>query len=93
MLSSKRNATYLSKTSQNDLLACIKEYIQQETVKEIKRQNEGPYFGLSADEVTNVSNWEQLGVIVHYIKNSRPVEKLLEYASCDDIKGGSIETF
>ena len=61
--------------SQNDLLACIKEYIQQEIVKEIKRQNEGPYFGLSADEVTDVPNWEQLGVIVRYIKNSRPVEK------------------
>ena len=26
MLSSKRNTTYLSKTSQNDLLACVKEY-------------------------------------------------------------------
>ena len=40
-----------------------------------------------------MSNWEQLGVIVRYIKNSRPVEKLLEYVICDDIKGRSIATF
>ena len=58
MLSSKRNTTYLSKTSQNDLLACVKEYIQQAIVKEIKRQNEDPYFELSADEVIDISNWE-----------------------------------
>ena len=93
MLSSYRNATYLSKMSQNDLLACIKKYIQPETVKEIKTKNEGAYFGLSADKVTGVSNWEQLGVIVRYTKNPTPVEKLLEYVSCDDIKGSSIATF
>ena len=34
-----------------------------------------------------------MGVIVRYIKNSRPVEKLLEYVSCDNIKGRSIATF
>ena len=93
ILSAKRNATYLSKTTQNDLLLCIKEYIQQEIVKEIKNQSEGPFFGLSADEVTDVSNWEQLGVVVPYLKNSKPVEKLLEYVDCDDIKGRSIANF
>ena len=92
MLSSKRNTTYLSKTSQNDLLACVKEYIQQAIVKEIKRQNEDPYFELSADEVIDVSNWEWLSVIIRYIKNFRPVEKQLENVICDDIRGRSLAT-
>ena len=34
-----------------------------------------------------------MGVIVRYIKNSRPVEKLLEYVSCDNTKGRSVATF
>ena len=64
MLSCKGNITYLSKTTQNDTLLCIKESIQQEIVKEFKDQKEGPYSGLSTDEFTDASNWEQLGVIV-----------------------------
>ena len=93
ILSSKRRTNYLSKTTQNDLLLCIKEYIQHEIVKEIKNQPKGPFYGLSADEVTDVSNWEQLGVIVRYTKDRRPVEKLLEYVRCEDIKGTSIVNY
>ena len=93
MLSSKRNANYLSKTIQNDLLLCMKEYIQHEIAKEIKKQPEGLFYGLSADEITDALNWEQLGVIVRYTKDCRPVEKLLEYVRCEDIKGMSIATY
>ena len=74
ILSSKRNANYLSKTTQNNLLLCIKDYIQYEIVIEIKNQPEGPFYSLSADAVTDVSNWEQLGVIVRYTKDFRPVK-------------------
>ena len=44
IMTCKRNATYLSKTSQNELLLCIKEYIQQEIVNDIKNQKDGPFF-------------------------------------------------
>ena len=67
-LSSKRNTNYLSKTTQNDLLLCVKEYIQHEIVKEIANKPEGPFYGLSAYEATGVSNWEQLGVICITLK-------------------------
>ena len=58
----QKNASYTSKTSQNDLLNCIKTYIQTEIVTEIKEQAAGPFYGLVADEVTDVANWEQLGI-------------------------------
>ena len=51
-----RNATYLSKTTQNDLLSCIKDFIQSEIVKDFQNQTEEPFFGISADEVTDVLN-------------------------------------
>ena len=71
----------------------MKQYIQHEIVKEIKNQPEGQFYSLSAHEVTDVSNWEQLEVIVRYTKDCRPVEKLLEYVRCEDIKGTSIANY
>ena len=80
-----KNATYTSKTSQNDLLLCIKQYIQSAIVQEVKEQEIGPYYGFQCDEVTDVSNWEQLGIVVRYVKENKPVERLLEFASCEKI--------
>ena len=51
----KRNANYPSKIIQKDLLLCIKEYVQHEIAKEIKNQPEDPFYGLSPDEVIDVS--------------------------------------
>ena len=52
------NATFLSKTTQNDLLSCIKGFIHSEIVNDIQDQTKRPFFGISTDEVTDVSNWE-----------------------------------
>ena len=38
-----RNATYLSKTTQNDLLSCIKDLIHLEIVNGIQNQTEGAF--------------------------------------------------
>ena len=88
-----RNATYLSKTIQNDLLSCIKDFIRSEIVNDIQNQTEEPFFGISADEVTDVSNWEQLEIVVRCVRSCRAIEKLLEFVQCDDIKGASMEKF
>lgn len=82
-----KNATYTSKTSQNDLLFCIKEYIQEKIVKDVNEQVIGPYYGFQCDEVTDVSNWEQLGIVIRYVKENKPVERLLEFVSCEKITG------
>ena len=83
LLSSKKNASYISNTCQNDLLICIKEYIQSAIISQIKQQDFGPLYGLQADEVTDTSNWEQLGIVLRYLVNDQPVEKLVEFVACD----------
>ena len=40
-----------------------------------------------------MSNWEQLGVVVCYVRNCQAIEKLLEFVQCDDVKGASIAGF
>ena len=61
------NATYTSNTMQNELLSCIKDYIQSQVVADINNQIRGPYYEISADEVTDCSNWEQLGIVLRSI--------------------------
>ena len=62
-----RIASYISKTSQNQLLQCIKKYIQDVLVQQVK--DGGGWYGIEADEVTNASNWEQLGLVFRYHYN------------------------
>ena len=59
----------------------------------MKKQTEGPYYGVSAGGVTDSSNWEQLGIVLRYVKYFTPVERLFEYVACEDIKGKSIATY
>ena len=87
------NATYLSKTTQNNSLSCIKDFIQSEIVNDIQNQTEGSFFGISIDEVTDVSEWEQLGIVVRCVGHCQATEKLLQLIQCDNIKGASIAEF
>ena len=76
--------------SQNDLLLCMKELIQNVLVNEIKNQDIGPYFGIQCDAVRDSSNWEQLGLVVRYLKHFTPVERLLEFVPCTQTTGEAL---
>ena len=54
----------------------MKDYIQSQIVADINNQIGGPYYGISVGEVTDCSNWEQLGIVMPYVKDSVAVEKL-----------------
>jgi len=85
-----KTATYISKTTQNDLLQCIADFIQGKIVQEVKGQAAGSYYAVIADEVTDISNWEQLGIVLRYVRNNAPVERLLGYVNCAGITGEEI---
>ena len=67
--------------------------MQSEIVNDMQNQTQGSFFGISADEITDVSNLEQLGIAVRYVRNCQVIEKLLEFVQCDDTKGASIAEF
>ena len=50
------NATYLSKLLKMTCLSFTEDFIQSEIVNDIQNQTEGQFFGISVDEVTDVSN-------------------------------------
>ena len=79
-----KNASYISKTTQNELLDCLKKYILDEIIKEIKEQ---PMFSIQADEVTDISHKEQMALLLKYLKDGKPIERLVEYILCESITG------
>ena len=85
-----KTATYISKTTQNELLLCIKDFIQSKIVNEVKNQSIGPLYGIMADEVTDTSNKEQLGLVLRYTIRNNIVERLYEYIDCKSITGEKV---
>ena len=73
--------------SQNELLDCIREIFQKCIVNDnsspIYHQSEisCSYYGIQVDEVTDVSNSEQLGIHGIYLNNGKPIEKILSLLS------------
>lgn len=59
-------------------------------MQEVRDQPIGPYFGYQCDEVTDASNWEQLGVVIRYVVNGKPIERLIEFIECEEITGMAI---
>ena len=50
-------------------------------------QPHGPLFGSQADEVTDVRNKEQLGVVHRYLENDKPAERLIDFIKSKDVTG------
>ena len=59
-------------------------------MQEVKSQAIGPYYGYQCDEVSDCSNWEQLGLVLRYTVGRKPVERLLEFIPCECITGEAL---
>ena len=84
-----RNATYMSNKVQNELLVFMAEDLVSLIIKDVKASQ---FFGVQADEVTDVSGWEQLGISVRYVKNGEAMEKLVSFVECKSVTGDALCT-
>ena len=82
-----KNATYKSKTIQNEIINSIGGFIQQKIVDEVK---EAGFFTVIADETPDVSRKEQMPLTLRYVdKDAVTKEKFVRFIECD--KGTSAE--
>ena len=56
---------------QNELLPCIKQYIQPYMVLKLNNQYFETFFGIMTDKVTDVSNMEQLRLVLGYVEGNK----------------------
>ena len=75
-----RNATYRSETVQNELIEIIGEHIFDSVLNEVRQAS---FFSVMGDEVADVSNEEQLSLVVRFVDSSNQIcEEFLEFVGC-----------
>ena len=64
------NTTYISKTTQNNLIKLIGEHIRGKILAEIESAK---HFTQLADEARDVGNWEQLSVVLRFVDDTNTI--------------------
>jgi hypothetical protein len=88
--SASKVATYISKSSQNEILSTCGQLIRQKIISRLKKGF--PVFSILADETTDVSTKEQMSIVVRYVdenSDSKPVirEDFLDFLTVTDLSG------
>jgi hypothetical protein len=90
LASAPRNAQYTSKTIQNELIDVIGDTMRENLLREIKQAK---FFSVMADEVTDVSNREQVSVVIRYVNANLEVKEVyLDLVCTERITGAAMAT-
>ena len=86
-----KSATYKSKTTQNEIINICGAMITEKIVSEIK---DAKFFSILADEATDVSNKEQMALVLRYVDQGFLLkEAFLGFVHCSEgLKGSQIAT-
>ena len=77
-----KHATYRSKTTQNELIEICGNLIRREICDEIKQAQ---YFSILADEACDVSNVEQMPIILRFVDSEASIrEEFLGFSECSE---------
>ena len=75
-----RNATYCSKTIQNEIIDCCGDVVTEQIVEEIK---ESKFFSIMADETQDCANKEQMSLAIRYVEQSEIREAFIKFILCN----------
>ena len=80
MLNHSKNASYLSKSAQNDIIGCCGQVVTEQIIKEIKLNK---FFTVIADEASDCSNKEQMSLVLRYVDQHCNInEKFIRFIHC-----------
>ena len=83
----KNNASYISKSTQNDLIKCCGDFITDSIISEVKQSK---YFSILADEAADCSNKEQMSLVLRYVDEKNNIrEDFVQFIHCDEGLSGS----
>ena len=78
------HVTYMSKGTQNELIKLLGDAVRTRIIRELE---EVPALSVMADTTPDTSNKDQLSIIVRYVVNAKPVERLLCLRILNDKSG------
>ena len=77
-----RNATYISKTIQNEMITTVGAIIVNNLSQEIR---DSKYFSTMSDEAADISNKENLSVVIRFLDSTKTVrEEFVGFYLCED---------
>lgn len=77
-----RNATYISKTIQNEMITTVGKYILDNLSREIR---DSKYFSVMADEAADISNKENLSVVIRFLDSIKSIrEEFVGFHLCEE---------
>lgn len=79
-----KNASFISKTTQNDLIDCCASVILHKIVNVIK---ESKYFSILIDETSDISTSEQLVLCIRYVFHDKVQEDFLKLVIVENTSG------
>ena len=84
-----RSATYKSKTTQNEIIKICGALITESLSSEVKSAK---YFSVLPDEATDISNIEQMSIVLRFVDQASLVrEEFLGFVACDEgLRGDAI---
>ena len=75
-----------SKTIQNDIIACCGDHIREKILTEVRKAK---YFSILADEVADISNTEQLSLVLRFVDERNEIrEEFVDFLPCMDGTSG-----
>jgi hypothetical protein len=81
------NATYISKTTQNEIINCCGEVISSVILKNVR---EAKFYGIQFDETTDISHKQQMTLILTYIKKNVKHDDFLCFVDTHKIMYGNM---
>ena len=77
-----KNATYISKTTQNELISCCGELITSKILSAVKKAK---FFSIIADEAADSSNKEQMSLVLRFVDNNLVIrEDFVRFIDCKE---------
>ena len=77
-----RNATYISKTIQNEMITTVGAIIVNNLSQEIR---DSKYFSIMSDEAADISNKENISVVIRFLDSTKTVtEEFVGFYLCED---------
>lgn len=79
-----KNASYRSKTIQNEIIVSAANLIRRKIANEIK---DARFFSIIADEASDTSNTEQMALVIRFIDQCSEIrEEFVDFLSCDSTR-------
>ena len=83
-----KNATYMSKTIQNELIVVVGDWIRKKIIEQVK---EAQFYTILANEVADVSNTEQLSLVLRFVDGMGGIKEMFTgFIQCKDITGAAL---